>query len=416
VVFGLTPSLQLSKEDLNSLLRTRNRRRSRARDILVVAQVALSMVLLIGSGLLIRSLVRLRSVEPGFDIKNVLTLEMTLPTARYAKRAQLTEFYDRVLERLQAIPGVQSAALSTALPAFTTHQTPALFEGQPAVVLGKRPIINLQQISTDYAKVLRVPLLAGRVFSAHDDAEAPLVTMVNQTAVHRFWPNENAVGKRVWVGNLPKPFEVVGVLGDVKNRSLGESTEPEVFLPLPQLPWSLLYVSLRMEGDPHVLISAVRREIGAVDRDQPITRVMTAEELLESASEQPRFTTFVLGIFAVTAFVLAAIGIYGVIAYTVAQRTQELGIRIALGAAKGDIFRLVIGGGLSLTLVGIGIGLAGALALTRVMSSFLYQTSATDPVAFGGSAGIFAVVAVVAGYLPARRAVRIDPTSSLRSE
>jgi putative ABC transport system permease protein len=416
VVFGLTPSLQLSRADLNLLLRTRNRRRSRARDILVVAQVALSMVLLIGSGLLIRSLVRLRSVQPGFDTRNVLTLEMTLPTTRYAKKPQLIEFYDRVLESLRAIPGVQSAALSTSVPAFATHQTPALFEGQPAVVLGKRPIINIQQLSTDYAKALRIPLLAGRTFTAHDDAEAPPVALVNQTAVHRFWPFENAIGKRVWVGNLPKPFEVVGVLGDVKNRGVGEAPEPEVFLPLPQLPWSLLYVSLRTEGDPHGFISSVRREIATVDKDQPITRVMTAEELLESASEQPRFTTFVLGIFAATAFVLAAIGIYGVIAYTVAQRTQELGIRIALGAAKGDIFRLVIGGGVSLTLVGIGIGLAGALALTRVMSSFLYQTSATDPVTFLGSAVLFAVVAVMAGYLPARRAVRIDPTYSLRSE
>ncbi len=422
VLFGLTPSLQLSKPDLNSMLRDEgrgtagNRRKSRARSVLVVAQVALSMVLLVGSGLLIRSFIRLRSASPGFVPENLLTLTITLPPAKYSKGEQLIAFYDRVIERVRNIPGVQSVALSTALPAEPTHQTPVLFEGQAVVPLGKRPIIYIQQLSPDYSKTLEVPLLAGRGFTAHDDAQAPLVAMLNQVAVRTFWANENPIGKRVWVGNLPNPFEVVGVLGDVKNAGLASAPGAEVYLPLPQLVSTYVSLSARTLVDPHSIISAVRREIAAVDPDEPLTRVMSAGELLESASAQPKFIMFLLGVFSATAFILAVIGIYGVIAYSVAQRTAELGIRIALGAARADIFRLVIGGGLSLTVTGIAIGLAGSVALTRVMASLLYQTSATDPLTFAGSAALFAAVAVAASYFPARRAMRIDPTIALRAE
>jgi len=242
------------------------------------------------------------------------------------------------------------------------------------------------------------------------------VAIVNQAAARAYWANESGLGKRAWVGNLPDPFQVVGVIGDVKNASLGQPPQAEIYLPLPQLVSTYVCLSVRTAMDPHSIVAAVRREIAAVDPDQPVTRVMSAEELLESASAQPRFTMFLLGIFSATAFILAVIGIYGVIAYSVAQRTSELGIRIALGAARGDIFRLVIGGGLSLTLTGIAIGLAGSFALTRVMASLLYQTSATDPATFAGSALLFAAVAVIASYLPARRATRIDPANALRAE
>jgi putative ABC transport system permease protein len=419
VVFGLAPSLQLSRSDLNSPLRNEgpgsagNRRRSRAQGVLLVAQVALSMVLLVGSGLLIRSFIRLRSASPGFDSRSVLTMNITLPPAKYGK-AQLTAFYDRLIKRVETIPGVQSAALSTALPANPTHQTPALFEGQPQAPLGKRPIVYIQQLSPDYAKTLGVPMIAGRAFTAHDDAQAPPVAIVNQAAAIRFWRNGSAIGKRIRVGSLPNPFEVVGVLGDVKNASLALAPEPEIYLPLPQLVSTYVSLCVRTAVDPHGIVSAVRQEIAGVDADQPLTRVMSAEELLESASAQPRFTMFLLGAFSATALILAVIGIYGVIAYSVAQRTQELGIRIALGADNGDIFRLVVGGGLSLTIIGIGIGLAGSLALTRLISSLLYETSATDPVTFGGCAALFAAVAVLASYLPARRATRVDPTKAFR--
>jgi putative ABC transport system permease protein len=419
ILFGLAPSLQLSKPDLNSMLRDEgrgtagNRKRNRGRSILVVAQVALSTILLIGSGLLIRSFVRLRSVTPGFEPTHLLTMQVSL---RKYNAAQSIAFYKQVMERVDALPGVVTSAISTALPPTATHQTAVLFEGHPVVPLGKRPIINLQQTSQDYAKALGIPLLAGREFTGHDDAQSPKVAMLNQAAVRKFWPNENPIGKRVWIGNLPAPVEVVGVLGDVRNTSISAPPTPEVFLPFPQLPWSFICLSVRTSVEPHSLVGPVRREIAAADRDQPVIEIHTGEELLEASQGQTRFMMFLLGVFSATAFILAVIGIYGVIAYTVAQRTQELGIRMALGAARSDILRLVIGNGLILTGSGIVIGVAGSLALTRLISTMLYETSSTDPLTFLVSAGLFTAVAVIASYLPARRAARIDPTDALRAE
>jgi predicted permease len=272
----------------------------------------------------------------------------------------------------------------------------------------------IQSISPDYPKAMGIALVSGRTFNDHDDADAAPVILVNQSIVRKFWPNQNPLGKRVFVGNLPKPFEVVGVLGDAKNNGLAEVPGVEVFVPYPQLASPLLYLSVRTSLDPHSLASALRTGIAAADPDQPLTEIQTMEERLESASASPRFTMLLIAIFSATAFLLAVVGIYGVIAYSVAQRTQELGIRIALGAENRDILRLVIGGGMGLTLIGIAMGLAGSIALTRVMSAMLYETSATDPAILGGSAALFLAVAAMAGYLPARRATRIDPTEALR--
>jgi putative ABC transport system permease protein len=420
--FGLVPALQLSKPDLNTVLRdegrgsTGNRRRNGMRNILVVSQVALSMVLLVGSGLLIRSFIRLQTATPGFDPKNVLSMRISLPKTKYATRPQMIAFYNEALKQLRTLPGVESVAISSALPVNPSRKSPMLLEGQPEVPLAQRPILNVQTLSPDYTKVLHVPLIRGREFTEHDDADAPPVVMVNQAVVHHYWPNENPIGKRIYLGQIPKPAQVVGVLGDIKNASLAQDTTPEVFLPFPQLPWASLNLTVRTSRDPHQMISAVLHQISAIDKDQPVTNVQTLEELLESASAQPRFTMFLLGIFSATALILAIVGIYGVIAYSVAQRTQELGIRMALGAAKGDILKLVIGHGLLLTLSGVAIGMIVSAALTRVLSSMLYKTSATDPIIFSSSAALFLVVALMASYLPARRATRIDPTNALRSE
>ena len=422
VIFGLAPSLQLAKIDVNTALRdesrasTGTRGRHHARSVLVIAQVALSMILLVGSGLLIRSFVRLRDAPLGFDPKNVLTMELLLLPSHYGQPAQMTAFYNRVLERLETIPGLDAAALSTALPSSETHGTPVLFEGQPAVALGLRPTIPIQQISPDYAKVLRVPLVAGRMFDDHDDAQSRPVAMVNQTAARKFWPNESAIGKRVWIGSVQNPSEVVGVLGDVRNTGLADPPAPEVFSPYPQLPFPMLFVNVRTPMDPHAVASAVRARIAAVDPGEPVTQVKTMEEHMDSLSAAARFTMFLLGVFAGVALILAVVGIYGVIAYSVAQRTQELGIRMALGAAKGDILRLVIGNGLALTVSGIVIGAAASIALTRLMAGLLYRTSATDPVTFVSSAALFTAVALIASYIPAQRAARIDPTAALRGE
>jgi putative ABC transport system permease protein len=419
ILFGLAPSLQLSKPDLNIVLRDEgrgtagNRKRNRGRAVLVVAQVALSSILLIGSGLLIRSFVRLRSVSPGFEPNNLLTMQVSL---RKYTQAQSIAFSQDVIRRVEAVPGVAAVGISTALPPTATHATPILFEGQPTVPLGKRPIINLQQTSPDYPKALGVPLLAGRSFTDHDDASAPKVAMINRAAAKRFFGDQNPVGKRVWVGNLPAAAEIVGVLGDTRNSSLALPAVPEVFLPFPQLPWSFFCLSVRTSVEPHGLVSAVRREIAAADRDQPVIEIHTGDELLEASAGQTRFMMFLLGVFSATAFILVAIGIYGVIAYSVAQRTNELGIRIALGATRADILKLVIGSGLLLTGTGIVIGLAGSVAATRLLESLLYETSATDPLTFFVSAILFTVVAAVASYFPARRATRIDPSDALRAE
>jgi putative ABC transport system permease protein len=424
VLFGLAPSLQLSRPDLttglNSALREEgrgssgSRKRDRARSALVVAQIALSMVLLVGSGLLVRSFIRLRTASPGFEPQGTLTIQTYLPLARFPQPQQKIAFYTNALRNMQSVPGVEAASISTALPVIANHGTPVLFEGQPALPLGQRPIVFFQCISPDYPKAMGIPILAGRAFTDHDDAAAPWVALVNQTIVRQFWPNQNPLGKLLTVGNFPKPFEVVGVLGDAKNEGLATAVQSEVYLPYPQLTSPLLYLSVRTALDPHSLVSALRAQIGAADPDQPLTEIETMEERIDLASASPRFTMLLIGIFSGTAFVLAVVGIYGVIAYSVAQRTQELGIRIALGAERRDILRLVVGNGLGLAAIGIIIGLFGAIALTRLMSAMLYETSATDPLTFGVAVVLFTLVAIVASYVPARRATRIDPLEALR--
>ncbi len=420
ILFGLTPALQLSRPDLSLVLQDEgrgaagNRKKNRARSIIVAVQVALSMILLIGSGLLIRSFERLRTVEPGFDARNVLTAQTFLPPSSYALSAQRIAFYQDALQHLQSIPGVESAAISTALPVLATHGTPARFEGQPEIDLGRRPVVLIESISPDYARTMGVPVIEGREFNGVDDAKAAPVVLVNQTIARRFWPGQDAVGKLVWVGNLP-PARVVGVLGDIKNESLAKSAQPEIFLPYPQLPSATLYLSVRSSMDVRGLVSALRAQIAAINPSQPVNDIQSMDERLESSSAQTRSMMLLIGVFSATALILAVVGIYGVIAYSVAQRTQELGIRIALGAADADILKLVVGNGLKLAGVGILIGVVASLALTRLMASLLYKTSATDLLTFAGSALVFALVAAVASYLPARRAMRINPTDALRS-
>ncbi len=420
ILFGLAPSLQLSRPNLGMVLSDEgrgsagNRQRNRARSILVPAQVALSMVLLIGSGLLIRSFMQLRTVAPGFDAKDTLTAQTFLPPASYPQPADRIAFYRNALRRMQSIPGVEFAAISTALPVLPTHSAPARFEGEPEVDLGRRTIVSIESISPDYAKALGVPLIEGRTFNDSDDAGSALVILVNQALARRFWPNENPIGKTVWVGTLP-PRQVVGVLGDIKNDSLATPTQPEMFFPFPQLASPMLYLTARTAMNPHNLAPELRAQIAAVNAGQPITDVQTMEERLESSSAQTRSMMVLIGVFSATALILAVVGIYGVIAYSVAQRTQELGIRMALGASSADIFRLVVGNGLKLALAGIVIGLVFSFALTRLMVSSLFQISPTDPITFVGSALMFAAVAALASYLPARRAMRINPTDALRS-
>ena len=423
LLFGLAPALQLSKTDLNSVLRNEgrgsagSRRTANSQNVLVVAQVALSMILLISSGLLIRSFLQLMDVNPGFDPRNVLTMRMNLPPSKYGTNAQMVSFYNEVLRQMQSLPGVSAAAISSALPPTPTRFAPILAEGEPVVPVAQRSGVNIQTISPGYAKVLRVALERGREFTAEDDQTTPTVAMVNQAFVRRYWPNDDPIGKHIWLGPIIKPLEVVGVFGDEKNNGLGEDPAPEMFLPFPNLPWSHLRLSLRSaSGNPMALVPAVRQRLARIDSDQPITEVQTLEQILAQSRAQSKFTVALFGIFSALALVLAIVGVYGVISYAVAQRTQELGIRMALGATQTDVLKLVVGRGLMLAGLGIAIGLIAPFTLTPLMTSLLYKVSPADPLTVAGSAISFLVAALLASYIPARRAMRVDPTVALRHE
>ena len=420
-VFGIFPALQLSATGISSVLRDEGRgmsagqRRSRLQSALVVGQVALSMVLLIAAGLLGRSFTRLLRVSPGFDPENVLTMNVSLPTVKYADAQKQTAFFRELLRRVTSLPGVRSAGLSAAMPLTRIRVTPILPEGQPEVPLQERPLTVIEAITPGFLETMRIPLFSGRRFTDADDGQAPRVIIVNQALVRRYWPSENPLGKHIAVGRTPGA-EIVGITGNAKNNGLALEAEPQIYLPFPQLPWGNMNLFVRTAAEPRSLVAAIRKEVAQIDPDQPINRVQTVSDVMDSSRSQPRFTMILLAIFSGTALVLAVVGIYGVLAYSVAQRRQEMGIRMALGAHKADILRLVVGNGLLLTVLGIAIGLAGALAFTRVMSSLLYEVGARDFTTFAVTTGSFLVVALLASYLPARRATRVDPIQALRYE
>jgi putative ABC transport system permease protein len=311
------------------------------------------------------------------------------------------------------LPGVQSVAISSALPLNTVRVSPALPEGQPVVPLTERPFFNIQQIGPGYVAAMRAPLLAGREFTDHDE-QPPRVLMVNQTLARRYWPNQNPIGKRLTVGRATESSEIVGVVGDIRNSGVATDTHAEIYIPFAQLPWASMNLLVRTAGDPHSYVAAVRRCVLAIDKDQAVTKVMGMEEVLSEGAQQPRFVTTLLGGLAAIALVLAIVGIYGAVGYSVSQRTQEMGIRMALGAERGDILRLVLRQGLAPACMGIAMGAAASLALTHLMAKMLYHVSTSDPATFVGCAVLFAAVAMLASYLPARRATRVDPMVALR--
>jgi putative ABC transport system permease protein len=423
IFFGIFPALHLSGTNVNETLRDEGRgstgghRRVQLRGLLVVGQVALSLLLLIGAGLLVRSFSRLLHVEPGFDPQNVLTMNVSLPTVKYADAQKQIAFFDDLSRRISALPGVRSAAISAALPLIPKRITPVLPEGQPEVPLAERPFIIIEAISPTWFRTMRVPLQSGREFTDADNAEAPKVVIVNQTLARRYWPNENPVGKHIVVGRQTAS-EVVGVAVDVKNRSLALDAQPQLYLPFSQLPWGNMNLLVRTAANPNAMVSAVRAQIAAVDSDQPVTNIQTVDELMDGSRAQPRFILLLLGVFSAAALVLAIIGIYGVLAYSVAQRRQEMGIRMALGAEKAAILRMVVAHGLRLTMIGVAIGLAGALLLSRLMASMLsgllYKISASDLTTFVIAPVAFLVISLLASYLPARRATKVDPNEALR--
>jgi len=419
--FGIFPALQLARVDLQTTLRQEGRgasgghARTRISGSLVVGQVALSLVLLIAAGLLLRSYARLLRVDPGFDAHNVLTMNLSLPTVKYAKPAQQVDFFNEVVRRISEVPGVRSAAISATLPLTWKRITPMLPEGQPNVPLGQRPFIDIEAVSPQWFQVMRVPV-RGREFTEADNADAPKVLVVNETFARQFWPGQDAVGKHVVVGRWPQPAEVIGMAQDVRNKGLAQAPQAQVYIPFPQLPWSDMNLLARTAVPPQTLVSAIRSQIAAVDPDQPITSVQSVDDLMDSSRTQPRFLMLLLTAFSITALALAVVGIYGVLAYSVAQRWQELGIRMALGAERSDILRLVVRQGVMLAMFGVALGLVAALLTTRLMSSVLYKVGSHDLMTFALAPVLFLAVAVLTSYIPARRATTVDPTVALRQQ
>src|SRR5689334_17511368 len=423
VLFGIFPALHLSKTNVNQTLRDEGRGSTgghgsvQLRGLLVVGQVTLSLVLLIAAGLLIRSFSRLLHVDPGFDPQNVLTMNISLPTVKYADAQKQVAFFDDLLHRVSALPGVRSTAISAALPLVPKRITPVLPEGQPEVPLGERPFIIIEAINPSWFRTLHVPLQAGREFTDADKAGSPNVVIVNQALARRYWPNQNPIGKHITMGRQA-PSEVVGVAADVKNRGLALDPQLQLYFPFSQLPWGNMNLLVRTATDPHAIVPSVRAQLAAIDPDQPVTNIQTVDELMEGSLAPTRLLLLLLGIFSVVALVLAIIGIYGVLAYSVAQRRQELGIRLALGAEKSDILRLVVGYGLTLAAAGIVIGLVFALALSWIMGSVLsgvlYKVSVRDLTTFAVAPILFLFIALLASYVPAWKATQVDPNEALR--
>ncbi len=419
LLFGLFPALQLSRTDVNEALREQergssgDRRRAYLKNALIVVQIALCMVLIIVSGLLVRSFAHLQNVALGFNPHNVLTMNISLPTVKYANKAQQTAFFEQLLRQVSVLPGVRNAAISAALPLAPRRITPILPEGQPEVPLSQRPFTIVEAISPDWFQTMSVPITVGRPFNASDNLQAPRVVVINQALAHRYWPNENPVGKHIAVGRQPRS-EVVGVATGVKNNGLAVESQPQIYFPFSQNPWADMNLLIRTEVEPHQLVSAARQQIYSIDHDQPVTDVQSLEELVNTSRARPKLMMSLLAVFSSIALVLVIVGIYGVIAYSVAQRRRELGIRLALGAEKSHILRLVVGQGLILAVIGTIIGLAVAVPLTRVIASLLYRVGAWDFATFVLSPLLFLLIALIASYLPARRATQVQPAEALR--
>ncbi|HLJ77084.1 MAG TPA: ADOP family duplicated permease, partial [Acidobacteriaceae bacterium] len=421
ILTGLFPALQLSRADLNLALREEgrgvsgSRARARLRSALVVGQIALSLLLLIGAGLLVRSFSRLLQTDPGFEPTHVLTMEIALPTVKYAKPQQQIDFFQEVLRRVSGLPGVSDAAISAARPLDFRRMTPMLPEGQPEVPLAQRPILDIEAISPRWFSTMRVPVLAGRAFTDADKASGPQVLIVNQSFARRFWPSQNPIGKHILVGRGPTPSEVVGVAQDIHNQGIAQDPMPQVYIPFQQLPWGDMHLLVRTTVAPLSLASAVQAQISAVDPDQPVTAVQTVSDLMDTGRAQPRFLMLLLAAFSATALALAALGLAAMLAWSVVQRRQELAIRLALGAERRDILWLVVREGLLLAATGILIGLVAGVGLTQLMAAILYKTSTHDLAAFVLAPLLFLAIACIASYLPARRATHVDPVETLRA-
>jgi putative ABC transport system permease protein len=427
LLFGLLPAFSSPARHLGEVLKEGGRAsgqpaRAHTRNLLVVSEVVLAVVLLVGAGLLVRSFWRLTEVDPGIRTAGVLTASIAMPGYRYKDRAAIVTHAERVLERVRTLPGVTAAAgTSSVFLSITPNSTVFQIEGQPMPRPGEGIEVPFDSVTSGYFETLRVPLRAGRLFTAADHApDAARAAVVNEMMVRTFWRDGQGIGKRFNFGGTPGPdnpwITVVGVVADTKRNGLTRPVRPEIYFPYGQSPSRTLALVARTEGDPALLAPAIRRAVQELDPDQPIFNVATLDQHVAESVAQPRRSSALLGALTFLALLLASLGIYGVLSYTVAQRARELGTRVALGATSRDVFRLVVGQGLGLTVVGVAAGLPLSLLLTRFLSTLLFETTGTDPWTLGATALVMLAVAAVACYIPARRATRLDPLVALREE
>ena len=418
--FGFFPALQMASVDLNSILKEGGRgagsgsRSHRIRSLLVVSEIALASVLLIGAGLLIRSFNRLLTAPEGFNPSGVLSLQLSLPSVRYAENSDRARFVKQTIARIEALPGVASAGVTSRLPLNPGNSTRSIdIKGQTPPP-GGNIAPDYVVASPDYFPSLRIPLISGRTFTDRDEAGAPMVAVVNQTMARRFWPGESPVGKQIQLGACTPWCEVVGMVGDVRQHHLGMPQPPAVYMPYAQDPWPFMAFVVRTKTDPMGVVSAVEGAIHSVDKDQPVYDVRAMRDVVAKSVSPQRTRMALLSVFAFVALALACIGIYGVMAYSVAQRTHEIGIRMALGARPQDVLRFVTGQGCKLAAAGIAAGLLLSLGLARFLSSLLYGVRPADATTFIGVSLIVLAVALLASYIPARRATKVDPAVALR--
>jgi putative ABC transport system permease protein len=427
ILFGLAPALQSSRSDVQDAIRetgrgtSGSRRQSRFRQALIVVEVALSVVLLAGAGLLFRSFLRLQSVNAGFVSEHVLTARLTPSGTNYVNDADYVKFYKRVIEKVGAIPGVQDAGLINTLPLYKGPTAGFRVEGRPVTTPDKWPSVNYRVVSANYFRAMGIPVLQGRAYTDRDDENAPRAMIVNQKLVQEIFPDENPIGKRITFGGTdangqPRWFEIIGVVANVRSVELREEPNPELYFSAQQDLWPAMSLVIRSTIEPSSLSASVRQAVNEVDRSVPVADVKTMDHVVSESITQPRFNLFLLGLFGAVAMVLSAAGIYGVTAYTVTQRTHELGIRIALGAQVGDVLKMILGQGMAVIGVGLVVGLAAAFALTRLLRTLLFGVGENDPLTFVAITAILVLVALIACYIPARRATKVDPLTSLRAE
>jgi putative ABC transport system permease protein len=430
-LFGLAPALQATKTDLNQALRENSRSATGARRLklmrgaMVVAEISLSLVLLISAGLLLESLWKLLNVNPGFRAENVVTCRIDLPRAKYPEDRRQAEFYRSVLGQARAIPGVEAAGLVTSLPFSGSRGTSSFsIDDRPGSRGSNGQSADRHQVAPGYFAAMGIPLLAGHDFTDTDDMEHPGVAIINEAAANRFWPNENPLGKRITIGmgqevklyGKAVSREIIGIVGNVKHEQLKDDFQPEIYVPALHLPAPNMYLIVRGKAPAETLINSIRRAVQTIDPEQPIRRAQLVETAIAKTVAPQRLVAALLSLFAGLALTLAMVGIYGVMSYSVAQRTQEIGVRMALGAQSRDVLKLILRQGMTLALVGVGAGLLVSAALTRLMKGLLYDVGPNDPLTFVGIALLLITVALLAALIPARRATKVDPMIALRCE